>query len=319
MIRLRPNRDCLPLSRPALGERSAHRSVLGRLNISLVLAGTLLQLLLFGVDTRPASANESCPAVLDRLESHQTEPGETFTSVAAGYDLRPETLARFNVSLGIGSFTQTLPTGTTLTVPPFNGRVVEAVAGDSWQSLAERYGSRPDVLFEVNGCVSEIPGSVFIPGANLAGNLASPSQFQLRGYPLSQPASIALSYGWQPHSTRDELVFNSGIAFTVDEPMEVRSVGPGTVAFVGDREGYGQLLVVNHPEGLQTRYANLSDISVSTGQAVSETTVVGSVGQPTGASEENGPTYLYFEVRTNSSEGWVAQDPGKYLPALELR
>ena len=61
--------------------------------------------------------------------------------------------------------------------------------------------------------------------------------------------------------------------------MEVRSVGPGTVAFVGDREGYGQLLVINHPEGLQTRYANLSDISVSTGQAVSETTVIGSVGQ----------------------------------------
>jgi len=260
----------------------------------------------------PVSATESCSAALDQMQRHRVTTTETLASVAAEYNLQPETLVRFNP--GIGSTAgAALPSGTELTIPPFNGRVVAATPGDSWQSIAERHGSRADLLFEVNGCVAELPSRVFVPGANLiAPTAGQPRTLQLPGYPLSESADIALSYGWQPHSTRNELVFNSGVAFTIPEPMTVRAVGPGTVAFVGEREGYGQLLVINHEQGLQTRYANLSDISVEVGQPVAEEMVVGGVG----AAEA---TYLYFEVRTNSASGWIAQDPGKYLPALELR
>lgn len=264
---------------------------------------------------RQAIASESCPAALERFRRHTTAQGETLGSIAATYNLFPETLARFNPSVG-GSASTVLSVGSELLVPPFNGRVVNVEQGDSWPSLAERYESRADLLFEVNGCVSEMPSRIFIPGANPITPTASrPTSAQLSGYPLSQTADIALSYGWQPHPSRDELVFNGGLAFNVSTPMAVQSVGSGTVAFVGEREGYGRLLVINHDQGLQTRYANLSDISVSVGQSVAESTVVGSVGEAASAS----PTYLYFEVRTNSASGWIAQDPGKYVPALELR
>lgn len=260
---------------------------------------------------RPATA-ASCPAALSQLQRHQATAGETLETIATRYNLRPATLTRFNSGLNQAA-SAAVPTGYEVVIPPFDGQVVAANSGSSWLTLAEQYNSRADLLFEVNGCVSQVPSRVFIPGASRISTAANSSTApQLPGYPLAQPADIQLSYGWQPHPSRDEVVFNSGLAFAVPTPTEVRAVGPGTVAFVGQREGYGLLLVINHVQGLQTRYANLGEVSVSVGQTVSTQMTVGQIGG-------GEPTYLYFEVRQNSPSGWVAQNPGEYLPALELR
>lgn len=257
-----------------------------------------------------AQANASCPAALARMRSHTVVAGDTLASIATAYRLAPDTLRRFNPS-------SSLSPGSTLVIPPFNGTVVNPSPQESWQSLAKRYGSRADVLFEVNGCVAQVPNRVFIPGApgtTGGGAIASrPTVTQQLVYPLAQPAAIARSYGWQPNSAQDELVFNSGIAFAIAGSEEVRAAAAGTVAFAGEREGYGQLVVINHSQGLQTRYANLSSVSVSVGQSVAAAATLGRVGK----NEE--PTFMYFEVRTNSSSGWIAQDPGKYVSELELR
>ncbi|WP_227499958.1 M23 family metallopeptidase [Synechococcus sp. PCC 7335] len=258
----------------------------------------------------------SCPAALSRLQRHQATSGETLATIAERYSLRSDTLARFNGGLN-PSPSAAVPGGYEVVIPPFDGQVVAGASSDTWQSLAERYDSQPDLLFELNGCVSQVPSRVFIPGASrgMSRTVAANQDViapQLSGYPLAEPAAIQLSYGWQPHPVRDEVVFNSGLAFGVPIPTEVKAVGTGIVAFAGEREGYGQLLVINHEQGLQTRYANLNEISVSVGQSVSTGSTVGEVG-------DSQPTYLYFEVRRNSPSGWVAQDPGDYLPALELR
>lgn len=253
---------------------------------------------------QPAVASTDCSAALDQMRTHRVVAGDSLDSIATAYRLQPSTLTRFNPG-------SSLSPGTELQIPPFNGRVVNVSPGESWQSLAERYSSRADLLFEVNGCAAELPGRVFVPGA-LTTVASRPQAAALPGYPLAEPAGIASSYGWQPHSTRDELVFNSGIAFAVPSSTEVLAVESGTVAFAGEQAGYGLMVVINHAQGLQTRYVNLSEISVSVGQSVAEAAVVGRVGRDV-------PTFLYFEVRTNSAAGWVAQDPGKYLPALELR
>lgn len=257
----------------------------------------------------------SCLAALSQLQRHPATSGDTLATIAARYSLRSDTLARFNGGLN-PSPDAAVPVGYEVVIPPFDGQVVTSASSNTWQTLAEQYDSRADLLFEINGCVSQVPDRVFIPGASrgmsrtvAANGEAAP---QLSGYPLAQPAAIELSYGWQPHPTQDEVVFNSGLAFGVPIPTEVKAVGTGIVAFAGEREGYGQLLVINHEHGLQTRYANLNEILVSVGQSVSTGSTVGEVG-------DSQPTYLYFEVRRNSPSGWVAQDPGDYLPALELR
>ncbi len=252
------------------------------------------------------TTSQTCPAALDQMQGYQSVSGDTFASIAADYQLLPNTLSRFNP--GVSS---SPPAGTKLLIPPFNGAVAIVSAGETWQSLATRYGSRADILFEINGCTAQVPSSIFIPGG-LTVSGGGRSQASLPGYPLSRESAIALNYGWQPDANRDDLVFNSGIAFAVNAPTEVLAVDSGTVAFAGVRPGYGNLIVINHGQGLQTRYANLREVAVAAGQTVASGASVGNVGGAESA-------YLYFEVRQNSASGWVAEDPGRYLPALKLQ
>ncbi|NEP18449.1 MAG: M23 family metallopeptidase [Leptolyngbya sp. SIO4C1] len=245
------------------------------------------------------------------MAQHTVAAGETLDSIAAQYGLLKATLLAFNPQLGASP-----PVGQAILVPPVNGIAVDAASGETWQTLAERYGTRADVLFEINGCQAAVPSRVFIPGRNqvpgAAGNQpAAASSQQLSGYPLATAAPIILSYGWQPHPERDELFFNSGIALTAQPGSQALAVADGTVAFAGDQGDTGSLIVINHQQGLQTRYANLAGVAVAVGDRVQQ-------GSPLGTVRENGATgsFLYFEVRTNSQSGWVAQDPLQYVPAL---
>ncbi|NEZ63741.1 M23 family metallopeptidase [Leptolyngbyaceae cyanobacterium CCMR0082] len=260
---------------------------------------------------KPLQASACPDAALSQMTNHRVTAGETLEGVAAQYGLRPATLAAINPQLPAQG---ALPTGGVVEVPPFNGVPVQVGAGQTWQSLAERHGTRADLLFEVNGCPDTLPSRVFIPAGNRGGTMAAettPSAVAL-GYPLPVPAKLVLSYGWQPHPRRDELVFNSGIAFSATPGTVVTSAADGTVAFVGEHNG-ALIMVVNHSNGLQTRYGNLADVEFTVGDAVTQGTGLGTVA---GESQDS---FMYFEVRTNSSEGWIARDPGQYLSELELQ
>jgi len=67
------------------------------------------------------------------------------------------------------------------------------------------------------------------------------------------------------------------------------------VTFVGWQNGYGQLVVIDHGEGLTTRYGHLSGIAATLGQVISRGELLGRVGS-TGRS--TGP-HLHYEVRIN--------------------
>jgi murein DD-endopeptidase MepM/ murein hydrolase activator NlpD len=84
-----------------------------------------------------------------------------------------------------------------------------------------------------------------------------------------------------------------------------RAAAAGTVIYSGWLGGYGNLVVVDHGNGLSTAYAHASSLLVSVGQAVSQGETVSLVGS-TGNS--SGP-HLHFEVRVNGQ----AVDPLLYL------
>ncbi len=67
----------------------------------------------------------------------------------------------------------------------------------------------------------------------------------------------------------------------------------GVVSFAGERGGYGNVVILNHGDGLETRYAHCASLNVRAGDQVAEGEVVGTVGS-TGRS--TGP-HLHFEVR----------------------
>ncbi|GAA4805137.1 peptidoglycan-binding protein [Lysobacter hankyongensis] len=95
----------------------------------------------------------------------------------------------------------------------------------------------------------------------------------------------------------------------IGDPIE--AFRPGEVIQV--TEGHpdaGNYIVIDHGDGLTSRYLHLDTINVTVGQKVDENTVIGTMGR-SGNTPDEGDTHLHFETRENGS----AVDPRKYLDA----
>ncbi|MEB3252674.1 MAG: M23 family metallopeptidase [Cyanobacteriota bacterium] len=255
----------------------------------------------------------SCPApVLSRLTHHRVARGETLATIAEAYNLMAGTIMGFNPSLQSGG----IRVGQELLIPPYNGIQVRVNAGQTWAQVAEVYNTRADLLFEANGCVSPVPAIIFVPGVNwfpgIAANPSPPRRRPLGGYPLPTPAPLLRPYGWQPDATQNKVVFSTGVALASPAGTAVLAVADGTVAFAGADPVYGLLVVVNHAQGLQTRYASIANLTVKAGQRLRQGDRLGLVAP--GSTDQ--PTFLYFEVRLNSAMGWVAQDPADFVAGM---
>ncbi len=264
-----------------------------------------------GQTGRPVTACPQRPA-LERFRSYRVKPGETLTQVAQKMGLLSATLMGVNPSTQNGR----VVAGQTLTVPPYNGILVSLTPGQTLKSTATRYRVRPDVLFEVNGC-QKAPKIVFVPdinwmpgqtaGAPLPG-LGSQATLRQDHYPLPRRAEVSRPYGWQ---AQEKVVFFSGIDLVAVPRTEVLAVAAGTVAFAGSQTPWGNMVVLNHAQGRQTRYGYLGVLKVKPGQTIQRGQVLGLIA-PTAAA-------LRFELRYRSSLGWVAQDPLPYLQAIAPR
>jgi len=84
-----------------------------------------------------------------------------------------------------------------------------------------------------------------------------------------------------------------------------RAAAAGTVIYAGWMGGYGNLVVIDHGNGLSTAYGHASSLAVSVGQTVSQGQTVSYVGA---TGHATGP-HLHFEVRVNGT----AVDPLAYL------
>jgi len=92
-----------------------------------------------------------------------------------------------------------------------------------------------------------------------------------------------------------------GIDIPLSHGDDVRSVGAGRVIESREVNGYGQTVVVDHGDGLTTRYAHLSARNVAVGDQVGADTVLGLAGRTGRATG----THLHLEVRSNG----VSVDP----------
>ncbi|GAA0860286.1 M23 family metallopeptidase [Clostridium nitritogenes] len=94
------------------------------------------------------------------------------------------------------------------------------------------------------------------------------------------------------------------IAGNIGDPVMAALDGRVKSTFY-ERDGYGNVVILEHEGGIETRYAHMSKIGVKTGDTVKKGDIVGEVGS-TGRS--TGP-HLHFEVRVNGSP----VDPQKYI------
>ena len=89
--------------------------------------------------------------------------------------------------------------------------------------------------------------------------------------------------------------FHAGLDIAGDRGQPVYATAAGTVSHVGYQGGYGNLVVVNHGFGLETRYGHLLNFSVKPGTKVNRGDVIGHLGN-TGRSTGY---HLHYEVLAN--------------------
>lgn len=98
---------------------------------------------------------------------------------------------------------------------------------------------------------------------------------------------------------------HTGLDISAPAGTAIGAAAAGTVTFSGYKGSYGNMLVINHGNGVQTYYGHCSQLYASTGESVSQGETVATVGS-TGNS--TGP-HLHLEVRVNG----VAYNPQNYV------
>lgn len=119
-----------------------------------------------------------------------------------------------------------------------------------------------------------------------------------RKLPFANPApghEITSEFGNRVDPFLGRLALHSGIDFRFDPGAPIRSTGDGTVTVAGVVSGYGNMVEVDHGQGITTRYGHMSRILVNVGEKVKSGDTVGSAGS-TGRSTG---THLHYEVRRN--------------------
>jgi murein DD-endopeptidase MepM/ murein hydrolase activator NlpD len=135
---------------------------------------------------------------------------------------------------------------------------------------------------------------------------AAPAQPLASAAPVQQPAAEPASSGadkfrW-PVSGRVITDFanskGTGINIEAPEGTAVRAAENGQVIYAGSGvEGYGNLILIRHPNGFVSAYAHLKDMSVAKGTVVNRGDVIGSAGKTGSVAKSQ----LHFELRKGAT------------------
>lgn len=109
------------------------------------------------------------------------------------------------------------------------------------------------------------------------------------------------AFGWRADPLHGSARFHAGVDIAAPARSPVAATADGSVASAGWSGGYGYMVILDHGNGVETRYAHMAAIDVEVGRSVRQGDVIGLVGS-TGRS--TGP-HVHYELRV----GGRAADP----------
>ena len=139
-------------------------------------------------------------------------------------------------------------------------------------------------------------------------SLLSREQVRKAALPSALPVNIGFfssNYGWRLDPFSGQRAMHEGVDFVADVGAPIKAAAGGIVVYSDFHAGYGNMLEVDHGNGLVSRYAHASKRLVKEGDVVLRGQKIGEVGS-TGRS--TGP-HLHFEVLLNGTP----QNPTRYL------
>jgi murein DD-endopeptidase MepM/ murein hydrolase activator NlpD len=175
-----------------------------------------------------------------------------------------------------------------------------AARSDKRETLGSISEERSDFVAEVEVLERESAALASkIRTAQSSSGVSSGSGVSASGFLWPVHGPVTSGFGWRWGRMHE------GIDIAVASGTPVVAAASGTVIHAGWLGGYGNLVVVDHGNGLSTAYAHNSSLAVGVGAAVGQGQTVaysGSTGNSTGP-------HVHFEVRVNGG----AVDPLGYL------
>ncbi|RHX93106.1 LIC_10271 family cell wall hydrolase [Leptospira stimsonii] len=190
-----------------------------------------------------------------------------------------------------------------------NLTVYNVQRGDTYYSLGKKFNVDYHKIMEWNGKKKDDP---LIPGESLKvkkpvtrenEKLASktPRTISKEEFPDSSKPHLRFPLKSRPpvQTVFSKLSFapHKGVLFKASRQNEVRPASPGKVLVVDEMEGYKKYVILEHKNGYSSVYANLKSVSVTEGETVDSSRIIGSLESGKG---------LYFQLNRGSSP----VDPG---------
>jgi murein DD-endopeptidase MepM/ murein hydrolase activator NlpD len=280
---------------------------------------TRLQALMTNDLLRSPVVHTTIPERLRRdVITYVVESGDTVGGIALKFGLEAETVMWANGNLAQNP--DLLRPGQELVILPIDGVYHTVVKEDTLQDLAERYKAEVQSIVECsyNGLDRDnpiikpgdkliVPGGIkpYVPRSVSVYNGPVPADAErgsgVFGWPVS--GRITDRFGFRTQSGR----WHNGLDIANLKGTPIVAADSGFVTFAGWTDvGYGYLVVIDHRNGYETRYAHLQAFFVTAGQSVAKGTQIGAMGT-TGNS--SGP-HVHFEIRNKG----VRKNPEMYLP-----
>ena len=234
---------------------------------------------------------------------YTVESGDTIASIAEAFDVSTNTILWAN---GLRA-SDTLKVGDHITILPIDGVYYTVASGDTILALAREFDVEPGSIVSYNKLPDShtlrIGQKLVIPGGKVAPRTAptiTTGDTRIArdpNGPTPEPAKVTGSGMVWPTTTRHLSQGyrwgHTGIDIDNRSRPPIYAALGGTIEFAGWLGGYGNLIIMNHGNGLQTYYAHLEKFYAGKGQTVAKGAAIGKMGS-TGRS--TGP-HLHFEVR----------------------
>jgi murein DD-endopeptidase MepM/ murein hydrolase activator NlpD len=156
--------------------------------------------------------------------------------------------------------------------------------------------SAPAVSFAFGLAPPQARGRVIPIAPHLVARTGAAAVARAAGISTVKASSVRSPYGFRRDPFTGGGRMHTGIDIKADYGESVGASAAGAVLFAGVRGGYGNLVILDHGDGITSYYAHLSSIRVVVGETVAAGQVLGAVGS-TGRS--TGP-HLHYEVRAFS-------------------
>lgn len=145
--------------------------------------------------------------------------------------------------------------------------------------------------------------------SNISSETVSSQENTIVFQPPVEDAVITSAYGLR--ELNGESDFHKGMDFAVPFGTPITAVMPGTVIETGESDSYGNYIVVEHENGIKTRYAHCSSIQASENDEVTDQDVIAFAGS---SGDSTGP-HVHLEVEIDGA----TVDPEEFFDKASLK